>query len=84
VQPDFSHDSSVTALQIEESSLLHICQALTADTIEVDGTRVTFIKVLPTSDRQLWSGEYGEWVVRDGRTWTVQPGPRPLTWVRTA
>lgn len=74
-----------TALQIDETTLVDVCDLLEADTIEVDETVVTFTKVLATSDRQRWTGTFGEWVVADGAAWCVVPDPSTqLAWARTA
>ena len=74
-----------TALQIHESTLVDLCDLLEADTIEVDESVVTFTKVLPTSDRQRWTGRFGEWVVADGGAWCVLPDVSTArAWVRTA
>ncbi|HET9873298.1 MAG TPA: hypothetical protein VFP89_11995 [Propionibacteriaceae bacterium] len=63
-------------MRIQEANLLDICELLEADTMQVEGTAVTFTKVLP-HDRQTWSAEFGDWVVPDGRSWKIQGHPGP-------
>lgn len=76
---------SSTAVQLDESTLIDICDLLGADTVAVDGRRVTFDKLLPTSDRQRWTGVFGEWVIADGPAWCVVPDAGTSdAWVRTA
>jgi hypothetical protein len=74
----------LTAVKIEASTVVDICDLLEADTIEVIGAAVTFTKVLPTGDRQSWTGEFGHWMVADADTWTVLPDAQPATWVQNA
>lgn len=83
---ELSHGTSPhrVAVRIQESTLVDICDLLEANTIEVVDTEVTFTKVLPTSDRQTWRGEFGHWVVADGFGWSVLPDAKPAEWARSA
>lgn len=84
------HDSSfetahrATALILTESTVVDICEMLSADTININDTSVTFTKVLPHADRLTWSGELGDWLVSDGCGWAVLPNPRPASDFRVA
>jgi len=73
----------VSAVRIEPGTLVDICDLLQADTIELDGSAVRFVRRLPTDDTQTWTAELGHWMVADGLGWSVLPDAGQSVW-RTA